>query len=62
MAAELSDQNRQAQAAIENFKLQAEETSKKTFQEMKQQACKSEFCFAPILFFIFLKISVLAKP
>jgi len=42
VAAELSDQNRQAQAAIENFKLQAEETSKKTFQEMKQQISKVE--------------------
>ncbi len=33
----LKEQGRQAQIAIEDFKMQAEETSRKTFQDMKQQ-------------------------
>ena len=34
---QLKDQNRQSQNAIEHFKTQAEENSRKTFQDMKQQ-------------------------
>ena len=37
LTAEISDGNLQAQSAIENFKRQAEDNSKKIFQEMKQQ-------------------------
>ena len=45
LTAEISDQNLQAQTAIENFKKQAEENSKKIFQEMKQQVCSSVVIF-----------------